>query len=75
MQASAIKTDTFVPFRGGCPRGIMEKELDYELGLQSRYYVQFRTNTLEKGMNPLVLQAMGWIVPLLFFKKDWFGIK
>ena len=27
--------------------------------LQSRYYAHFQTNTLEKGMNPLILPAMG----------------
>ena len=30
---------------------------DFEL--QSRYYVHFRTNTLGKGMNSLILPAMG----------------
>ena len=30
-----------------------------EFELQSRYYVHFRTNTLGKGMNPLILSAMG----------------
>ena len=30
-----------------------------EFELQSRYYVHFRTNTLEKGMNLLILLAMG----------------
>ena len=29
-----------------------------EFELQSRYYVHFRTNTLEKGMNPLILPLM-----------------
>ena len=38
-----------------------------EFELQSRYYVHFRTNTLGKGMNPVILLAMGYIVPLLFF--------
>ena len=28
------------------------------LQLQSRYYVHFHTNTLGKGMNPLILRAM-----------------
>ena len=41
---------------------------------QSRYYVHFRTNTLGKGMNPLILPAMGKIVPLLFYENG-FGIK
>ena len=48
----------------GCPRGVMVKALDCgivvrEFVLQSRYYVHFRANTLRKGMNPLILPAMG----------------
>ena len=46
-----------------------------EFVLQSRYYIHFRANTLGKGMNPLILPAMGLIVPLLFFKENGFGIK
>ena len=30
-----------------------------EFELQSRYYVHFWENTLGKGMNPVILQAMG----------------
>ena len=56
----------------GCPRGVMVKAIDggivvHEFVLQSRYYVHFRANTLGKGMNPLILPAMGYIVPLVFF--------
>ena len=48
----------------GCPRGVMVKAMDYgivvsEFVLQSRYYVHFRANILGKGMNPLILLAMG----------------
>ena len=48
----------------GGPRGVMVKAMDYgivvsEFVFQSRYYVHFRTNTLRKGMNPLILPAMG----------------
>ena len=50
-----------VPYlvEGGCPRGVMVKALDCEIVMsefefQSRYYVHFR-----KGMNPLILPAMG----------------
>ena len=48
----------------GCPPGVMVKALDYEnvvgqFELQSRYYVYFRTNTLGKGMNALLLPAIG----------------
>ena len=48
----------------GCPRGVMVKAMDCgiverEFVLQSRYYVHFRANTFGKGMNPLMLPAMG----------------
>ena len=48
----------------GCPRGVMVKAMDCgivvrEFELQSRYYVHFWANTLVKGMNPLILPAMG----------------
>ena len=47
-----------------CPHGVMIKAMDCgiivsEFVLQSRYYVHFQTNTLGKGMNPLILPAMG----------------
>ena len=47
-----------------CPRGVMVKEMDCgivvsEFVLRSRYNVHFRVNALGKGMNPLILQAMG----------------
>ena len=47
-----------------CPRGVMVIAMDCrivvrEFVLQSRYYVHFRANTLGKGMNPLILPAMG----------------
>ena len=38
-----------------------------EFELQPRYYVHFRANTLGKGMNLLILPAMGQIVSLTFF--------
>ena len=49
---------------GGCPRGVMVKAMDCgivvrEFILLSCYYVHFRANTLGKGMNPLILPAMG----------------
>ena len=48
----------------GCPRGVMVKAMDNgiivrEFVLQLRYYVHFRAYTLEKGMNPVILQTMG----------------
>ena len=44
-------------------RGVMVKALDCgivvsEFEFQSRYYVHFRTNTIGKVMNPLILPAM-----------------
>ena len=49
---------------GGCPRSVMVKMMDCgnvirEFVLQSRYYVHFLANSLGKGMNPLILPAMG----------------
>ena len=48
----------------GCPRGVMGKAMDCgvvvsEFEFQSRHYVHFRTNTLGKGMNPLIPPAIG----------------
>ena len=48
----------------GCPRGVMVKVMDCkilvsEFKLQSRYYVHFQTDTLGKGMNPLIFPAIG----------------
>ena len=48
----------------GCPRGVMVKAMDSgivarEFVLQSCYYVHFRAYTIGKGMNPLILPAMG----------------
>ena len=48
----------------GCLHGVMVKAMDCgivvsEFVLQSRYCVHFRANTLGKGMNPLILPAMG----------------
>ena len=49
---------------GGCPRGVIVKALDCgivvnEFELQSRDNVHFKTNSLGKGMKPLILPAMG----------------
>ena len=49
---------------GGCPRGVMVKAMDCgivvrEFVFQLCYYVHFRENTLGKGMNPLILPAIG----------------
>ena len=58
--------------KGECPCDVMVKAMDYgiivsEFVFQSRYYVHFRANTLEKGMKTLILPAMGLIVLQLFF--------
>ena len=50
--------------RWGRLRGEMGKAMDCEIVvskfvLQLCYYVNFRANTLRKGMNPLILPAIG----------------
>ena len=47
-----------------CPRGVMVKGLDSrivvsEFKIQSHCYAHFQTNTLGKGINPLILPSMG----------------
>ena len=64
---------------GGVPHCVIVKAMDCgivvsEFKLQSCYYVHFWINTLRKGMDPLILPAMGEIVPL-FIYKDGFNIK
>ena len=54
----------FCLYTGVCSRGVMVKAIDFEIVvsefvLQSRYYVHFRTNTLGKGTNPIILPVMG----------------
>ena len=63
MKVSCFCYLTLILLRG-CPRGVMVKAMDCGIGvrefvLQSRCYVHFRANTLGKGMNPLILIAMG----------------
>ena len=38
------------------------------------YYVYFQANTLGKGMNTLIMPAIGYLVPLFFYENG-FGIK
>ena len=42
--------------------------------IQSCYYDHFQTNALWKDTNFLILQLWVYIIPLLFFYKDGFGI-
>ena len=61
-----------LPLEGGVLVVVMVKALDCgivvsEFKFQSHYYVRFRTNTLGKGMNPLIAPAIDEIVQLLFF--------
>ena len=61
---SSTNSPEYIICGGGCPRDVMVKAMDCEIVvrefvLQSRYYVHFRANTLGKGMNPLILPAMG----------------
>ena len=51
-------------YNWACQRGIIVKALDSgivvsEFELQLLYYVDFRTNTFGKGMDSLILPAMG----------------
>ena len=50
--------------RRECPGGVMVKAMncgivDSEFVLQSRYYVDFRANTLGRSMNPVILPVVG----------------
>ena len=49
---------------GGSSHGVVAKVLDFwleerEFHLQSRYFVQFRTNTQRKWMSSFILPAIG----------------
>ena len=49
--------------RGVSPRGVVANVFNCHIvvskfELQSRYYAHFRTNTLEKGINPLIPPAI-----------------
>ena len=62
-QGSRLIVSCYLEDRG-CPCGVMVKAMDCRIVIsksvfQSRYYVHFRANTIEKDMNPLILQAMG----------------
>ena len=50
-----------------CDSGVSEFEL------QSPWYVHFRTNTLEKGMNPLIHPSYGLNSPTTVLLPKWFG--
>ena len=48
----------------GCPRGVMVKAMDFgivviEFELQLLYYLHILANTLGKGMDTIILPAMG----------------
>ena len=75
-----LYTHAHTHFYRGYPDSIIVKALDSRIKvngfeLQSRYYVHFQSNTRGKGMNSLILPAMGLIVQLLFFYKGGIGIK
>ena len=58
--------------------GVMIKALNSrivvsESGLQSKYYVQFQTNTLGKGMNPFIPPNHGLNSTLTVLQEGWFG--
>ena len=55
---------------GGRPCDVVANVLNYnivvsEFELKLCFYVHYRTNTLGKGTNPLILQDTGLIVALL----------
>ena len=52
-----VKPDT--TFSNPCNKAMDCGIVVREFVLQSRYYVHFRANTLGKGMNLLILPAMG----------------
>ena len=59
-----IPMSNITEIRRGCPRSEMVKVKDCgivvnESELQAWYNVHFRTNSLGKGMNPLILPVMG----------------
>ena len=58
---------------GEC-RGEMAKVLDSGFEV-SEFDLLSHDNTKRKGMNTLISSGMGQIVPLLFFDKNWVGIK
>ena len=63
MDLIVFSADTIALF-SVCPRGVMVKAMDCgivvsEFVFQSRYYVHFRANTLGKGINTIILPAMG----------------
>ena len=60
--------------------GIMANMLDCSLELMefellSHNYIHFQIKTFGKAWTPYPSPAMGWIISLLFFYKDGFGIK
>ena len=63
FQSSGIQISSDEKYEGSL-RGVKLKAMDCgivvsEFVLQSRYYVHFRANTLEKGMNLIILPAIG----------------
>ena len=63
---------------GGSLHGVMinSNNIISKFELHWHYYTHFCTNALGNGMDPLIsFTAMSWIVPVLFFYKDGFGIR
>ena len=82
FQLLPILTIYSVPYNSfcRCPRVVLVKTMDSgivvsDFELQSCYYFYFKTNTLVKGLNLHIIPAMGFIISLLFFYKDGFGVK
>ena len=56
-------------------RGVMVKAMDCGIVVVSSYSSRAITFTFGKGMKPLILPAMGYMEPLLFFKENSFSIE
>ena len=64
LKCHKTQTNYTIMSCGGVLVVLMVKAMDYgivviEFELQSRYYIHFRINTLEKGVNCPILPAMG----------------
>ena len=80
MASISIVFEYIAYFQRKDPRGATANIPDFkilieEFEVRSRSYFRLRTNTNGKFLNPLILLAIGKIIPLLFFYKDWFVFK
>ena len=52
---------------------LMVKELDNEIVVS--YYVHFQTTIIGKDIKLFIFRAIGYIIPIQVFYKEYFGIK